>query len=108
VKNLSEETEQELNKQYIAPDMVMCPNDEHTEQHIEITLPGVNKEDITLKMHEDSFLIKGETSNTVYIGTYGFCCPVDYENAKAKYNNGLLKIDVPYKTEFESVDVNIE
>ena len=87
----------------------MWPDDEHGSYHIEITLPGVEKETIKLKMHEDSFFIKGETDDIVYIGSYATCCDVEPEKAKAIYKNGLLKIDVPFlEPEFHSIDVVID
>ncbi|MFX0027544.1 MAG: Hsp20/alpha crystallin family protein [Candidatus Hermodarchaeota archaeon] len=96
-------------KMYVSPDICMWPNDEHDTYKIEITLPGVEKETIKLKMHEDSFFVKGESKNTVYIGSYAVCCPVDAEKAKATYKEGLLKVEVPFKEpEFHSVDVNID
>ena len=59
-------------------------------------------------MHEDSFFIKGESEDTVYIGSYAICCPIEAEEAVAKYSNGLLKIDVPFREpEFVNVDVKI-
>ncbi len=96
-------------KLYESPNVCMWPNDEHTQYHIEIELPGVEKDSIALKMHDDSFFIKGETDDIVYIGSYATCCEVDPEKAKAVYNNGLLKIDVPFKEpEFKSIAVTIE
>jgi HSP20 family molecular chaperone IbpA len=96
-------------KLYVSPDVCMYPNEEHDTYQIEIPLPGVEKADIKLKMHEDSFYIKGETGDTVYIGSYAVCCPVEAEKAKAIYKNGLLKVEVPFKEpEFHSIDVNIE
>ncbi len=69
----------------------------------------MEKDSISLKMHEDSFFIKGETEDIVFIGSFAVCCDVDPEKAKATYKNGLLKIDVPFKEqEFHSVDVKIE
>ena len=60
-------------------------------------------------MHEDSFFIKGETDDTIYIGSYSVCCEIEPEKAKAEYKNGLLKIDVPFRAlEFHSVDITIE
>ncbi|MFX0069674.1 MAG: Hsp20/alpha crystallin family protein [Candidatus Hermodarchaeota archaeon] len=99
----------ELEKLYLSPDVCMWPEDENNSYHIEITLPGVEKDTIKLKMHEDSFFIKGETEDTVYIGSYVLCYDVDPEKAKAQYKNGLLKIDVPFKEpEFHSIDITIE
>ena len=103
-------TEEEVvEKLYESPNVCMWPNDDHTAYHIEIELTGVDKENINLKMHEDSFFIKGESEDTVYIGSYAICCEIDPEKAKAKFFQGLLKIDVPFKEpEFHSVDVKIE
>ena len=76
---------------------------------IEIQLPGVEKEQISLKLHDDSFFIKGETEDTIYIGSYAICCPVNPEEAKAVYKQGLLKIEVPFNEPvYHSVDVKIE
>lgn len=101
--------EEKIEKLYESPDVCMWPDDEHKNYHIEIELPGVEKESISLKMHEDSFFIKGETDDIVYIGSYAVCCEIDPEKAKAIYKNGLLKIDVPFKQpEFHSIDVKIE
>ena len=72
-------------------------------------MPGVEKNTIILKMHEDSFFIKGETETTVYVGSYAICCPVNAENSKAVYKNGILKVDVPFKDRMEgAIDVPIE
>ncbi|MFW9946340.1 MAG: Hsp20/alpha crystallin family protein [Candidatus Odinarchaeota archaeon] len=96
-------------KMRVSPDICMWPNDEHNTYKIEITLPGVEKDTIKLKMHEDSFFIKAESENIVYIGSYAVCCPVDAEKAKAAYKEGLLKVEVPFKEpDFHSVDVTID
>ena len=70
---------------------------------LEVELPGVNKENISLKMQEDSFYIKGETEGTTYVGSYGLCCLVKPDEAKATYNDGLLKVEVPFKDPMENV-----
>ncbi|MHA2282260.1 MAG: Hsp20/alpha crystallin family protein [Promethearchaeota archaeon] len=101
--------EPEENKFLIAPEVCSWADDESETYKIEIQLPGVEKTNIKLKFHEDSYFIKGETEDTIYIGTYAICCPVKPEEAKATYNQGLLKIDVPFKvSEYHSIDVKIE
>jgi HSP20 family molecular chaperone IbpA len=89
--------EPKVDKFLIAPEVCSWADDEKEEYKIEIQLPGVEKEEISLKMHEDSFFIKGETEDTIYIGSYTICCPVIPEETKAVYNQGLLKIEVPFK-----------
>jgi HSP20 family molecular chaperone IbpA len=99
----------EEEKFLMSPEVCSYADDESASYKIEIQLPGVEKESIKLKMHEDSFFIKGETDDTIYIGSYGICCPVKPEEAKATYKQGLLKIEVPFsEPEFKSVEVNIE
>ncbi|MFX0056670.1 MAG: Hsp20/alpha crystallin family protein [Candidatus Hodarchaeota archaeon] len=101
-------TEQK-DKFVMSPDVCAWADDENDNYHIEITLPGVEKDTIKLKLHDDSFFIKGETDNTVYVGSYAMCCPVKPGAAKANYKNGILKVDVPFKDPMENaVDVQIE
>jgi HSP20 family molecular chaperone IbpA len=88
VINMSEENE----KLYISPEVYMYPNDKHDKYHIEINLPGVDKEKVQLKMHEDSFFIKGEREDKIYIGSYSVCCPIAADKAKAQLRNGQLKV----------------
>ena len=93
----------------MSPDVCSWANDETEKYHFEITLPGVEKDTIKLKIHEDSFFVKGETEKTIYIGSYAICCPVKPEETKAVYKNGILKIEVPFKDPMEdAVDVVIE
>lgn len=81
----------------ISPKVCAMPDDRHENLYIEVELPGVDKEDIFLTMHADSFMIKAKKENMEYSGSYTVCCPIEYEQAKAKYKNGLLTINVPYK-----------
>ncbi len=101
--------EPEESKFLIAPEVCSWADDDSETYKIEIQLPGVEKDAIKLKMHDDSFFIKGETEDTIYIGSYSICCPVKPEETKATYNQGLLKIEVPFmEPEYKSIEVNIE
>ncbi|WP_298668787.1 Hsp20/alpha crystallin family protein [uncultured Methanofollis sp.] len=81
----------------VAPAVYAMPDENHENLHVEIELPGVDKKDITLRMHDDSFFVQAVKEGTRYAGSYATCCPIDYEKAKASYHNGLLTVDVPYK-----------
>ena len=107
MKYLSEVKEEQ--KYLTSPEVCSWADDEENIYKIEIQLPGVDKDSIKLKMHDDSFFIKGETEDTIYVGSYGLCCPINPEETKANYKNGLLKIAVPFKEpEFHSIDINID
>lgn len=99
----------ETEKLLISPNVCAWADDEDSIYKIEIQLPGVDKDTIKLKMHDDSFFIKGETEDTIYIGSYGICCPIKPEDTKAIYKNGLLKIEAPFKEpEFQSIEIKVE
>jgi HSP20 family molecular chaperone IbpA len=97
-----------IEKRILTPNMCAWPDEDHNSSHIEIELPGVEKDSIKLRMHEDSFFISGEAEHVRYVGSYAVCCPIVPEKARATYKEGLLTIDVPYKTKFKSIDVQID
>ncbi|MDD1673137.1 MAG: Hsp20/alpha crystallin family protein [Methanomicrobiales archaeon] len=86
-----------MNATKVSPTVCAMPDEEHENLHIEIELPGVDKEDVILTMHDDSFTVRARRNDIEYVGSYALCCPVDYEEAKSRFHNGLLTIDVPYQ-----------
>jgi HSP20 family protein len=80
----------------ISPTIRAYSDDDHKILDIEIELPGVDRKDIDLKIHDDSFYVSAPRENFVYVANYATCCPVDPEKATAKYKNGLLKLEVPF------------
>ncbi|NIS61432.1 MAG: Hsp20/alpha crystallin family protein [Proteobacteria bacterium] len=85
----------------VSPDVCAYVDDGHTKLNLEISIPGVKKKDINLKMHEDSFNLTAPRENIEYVTALSFCCPVVPEKAKAKYEAGLLKIEIPFKDPME-------
>ena len=90
------------------PNIFSYPDFEHAQLHMEISLGGMKREDITLKMHDDSFYLRVPGDDFEYVASMAFCCPVNAKEAKAKFENGLLKVVVPFKDRLEdAVDVDI-
>jgi len=93
----------------VAPDICAFVDDMHSKATLEITIPGVKKKDIKIKMHKDSFNLSASREDIEYVASLSFCCPVKPEAAKATYDNGLLRIEVPFKDPMEdAVKVPVE
>ena len=81
----------------MTPKVCAMPDDKHENLYIEIELPGVDKDQINLNMHDESFFVTAKKEGVEYSGTYAVCCPIDYHQAKARYKNGLLSVTVPFR-----------
>jgi HSP20 family protein len=85
-----------------APDVCSYVDEDNLVLHLEVSLPGVKKEQIKLRLYDDSFNLSAPRGEDVeYVSAMGFCCPVKAKDAKANYENGLLKISVPFRNVME-------
>ena len=82
-----------------------------TEVVVKADVPGVNKEDLQVTVNEDTVTIRGEVKSDYsekkenyfhaerFFGSYSRTLPlpvmVEYEQAKAGFENGVLTITVP-------------
>ena len=75
-----------------SPIIAMYHDDKHESLTVELELPDVMNEHITLIVHENSFLIKAFSETVEYLGSYFLDGPVDPEKAIAVNKNGMLTI----------------
>ena len=86
----------------LAPNIFSYPDFEHFELHMEISLGGgINKEDIVLKMNDTGFFLQAPRDDFDYVTSMALCCPVKASEAKAQFENGILKVVVPFKDRME-------
>jgi len=65
--------------------------------YAEIELPGVKKEDIDIEVTENGMCISGNKGEMELSGCWLLTHPIKVEAVKAKYEEGLLDIDLPLK-----------
>lgn len=94
-------------KVVMPPHMFACLDAKGENYIVEVDLPGVNKKDIDLSMHEDIIHVLAERDDLAFHGHLHFPIKVDPKKAKAKFSNGLLKVEVPLK-EKRSPPIKIE
>ncbi len=91
-----------VDKRRLPAELCSCVDEDKSSLHMEFTIPGVKKEDINLKLNDDSFSLKADKNDMEYVSSGSFCCPVQIQQAEANYENGLLMINIPLKDPWEN------
>ena len=86
----------------VSPEVCSYMSEDDNRLNIEVSMPGVDKKNIRLRMMDDSFSLTAPGKDVEYVTASGFCCPVKAEKARATYEDGCLKITIPFKDPFEN------
>ena len=90
------------NRIRIAPNTTVAYADEETDKLIvEFAIPGAPTETIDLKILADSVHLTAPARDIEYVSALALAWPVKPDKAEAIYENGLLRIEVPFKDPME-------
>ncbi len=93
-------------KPSMEPTMYLDHDDKN--YYIQVELPGVKKENVTLEVSDQSMCVTGSRQDVDFLGCYVLTHAADGANAKAKFENGLLNIEIPIKKILKGKKVLIE
>jgi HSP20 family protein len=93
-------------KPTLEPVMYMDHDDKN--YYIQVELPGVKKEDAELEVSDQSFCVRGERRDIEFLGCYVLTHAANVEKVKAKFDNGLLNIEIPIKKILRGKKIAIE
>jgi HSP20 family protein len=93
----------------VAPDTVAYADGERHQLIVEFAIPGAPTETIDVKILEDSVYLLAPARDIQYVSALALGWPVKPAKAEATYENGLLRIEVPFKDPMEdAVKVTIK
>ena len=94
----------------MAADVCSYVDEDKQQLNLEICLPGVKKEDINLRLLDDSFSLSAPRADYDYVSTAAFCCPVNAKEASANYEDGFSKfpfpLRIPWRAHFKLQSIN--
>jgi len=99
-------SEEEETTTVVTPDV--CIDHDDKTFYIDVELPGVDKEHIDLQVGEQSVCVEAARGDIVYLGCFSLAHTVDENKAKAKFENGLLQIEIPLKSPLKGKRIQIE
>src|SRR5687767_13779866 len=85
----------------VAPDTEAYADAQHHKLIVEFAIPGAPTETIDLKLLEDSVHLMAPARDIDYVSALALGWPVKPDKAEATYENGLLRIEVPFKDPME-------
>jgi len=91
----------QVERMKVAPDTVAYADGEHHKLIVEFAIPGAPTESIDVKVLEDSVYLSAPARDIEYVSALALGWPVKPDKAEAAYENGLLRIEVPFKDPME-------
>ena len=83
-------------------------NENDTGLNIQVDLAGAKKDTVQLDMGEAGFCVKGEAEDFKYETCYMLAHQVKPQEAEAKFDSGLLKIEVPFTEWMRSHKITVK
>jgi HSP20 family protein len=85
----------------VAPDTVAYADAENHKLMLEFAIPGAPDDTIDVRILEDSVYLSAPARDIEYVSALALVWPVKPAKAEATYENGLLRIEVPFKDPME-------
>jgi HSP20 family protein len=85
----------------VAPDTVAYADGDHHKLIVEFAIPGAPTETVDVKILEDSVYLLAPARDIEYVSALALGWPVKPDKAEATYENGLLRVEVPFKDPME-------
>ena len=89
------------NRIRVAPNTVAYADAEKRKLVVEFAIPGAPTETIDVKILADSVHLIAPARDIEYVSALALGWPVKPDKAEATYENGLLRIEVPFKDPME-------
>ena len=91
----------QVERMKVAPETVAYADAELHKLIVEFAIPGAPTETVDVKILEDSVYLLAPARDIEYVAALALGWPVKPDKAEATYENGLLRIDVPFKDPME-------
>jgi len=85
----------------VAPNTVAYTDGDNHKLVVEFAIPGAPTDTIDVKILEDSVHLTAPARDIEYVSALALGWPVKPDKAEATYENGLLRIEVPFKDPME-------
>jgi HSP20 family molecular chaperone IbpA len=100
-ENKKEGTTMPENRMKVAPDTVAYADSDSRKLVVEFAIPGAPSDTVDVKILEDSVHLTAPARDIEYVSSLALGWPVKPDKAEATYENGLLRIEVPFKDPME-------
>lgn len=85
----------------IAPETVAYADADNRKLVVEFAIPGAPADTVDVKILEDSVHLAAPARDIEYVASLALGWPVKPDKAEATYEDGLLRIEVPFKDPME-------
>src|SRR5438034_9734199 len=89
------------NRIRVAPNTVAYADEENHKLVVEFAISGAPTQTIDVKLLPDSLHLTAPAKDIEYVSALALARPVKPDKAEAMYENGLLRIEVPFKDPME-------